>query len=66
MRLSLDGFGRTSARYVYEIVDVPSGRVVAEARTVQVWYDYDASRPVPLSDETKDKLSRVIDLRAEG
>lgn len=66
VRLRLDGFGRTSARYVYEIVDVPTGRVVAEARSVQVWYDYDAGRPVPLSDETKGKLSRVIDLRLEG
>ena len=50
MRLSLEGFGRSSARYVYEIADVPTGRIVAEARTVQVWYDYDASRSVPLTD----------------
>jgi acyl-CoA thioester hydrolase len=57
VRLSLEGFGRTSARYVYEIVDVATGRVVAEARSVQVWYDYDAGRSVPLTEETKAKLS---------
>lgn len=57
VRLSLEGFGRTSATYVYEIVHVPTGRLVAAARTVQVWYDYDAGKPVPLSEETKAKLS---------
>ena len=60
VRLSLEGFGRTSARYVYEIVDVATGRIVAEARSVQVWYDYDAGRPVPLTEETKAKLSSPV------
>ena len=53
VRLALEGFGRTSATYVYEIVDVATGRLVAAAKTVQVWYDYDAGRPVPLTEETK-------------
>ena len=57
VRVSLEGFGRTSARYGYEIVDVATGRLVAEAKTVQVWYDYDAGRPAPLTEETKAKLS---------
>lgn len=57
VRLSLEGFGRTSARYSYEIVDSKTGRLVAEAKTVQVWYDYDAGKPVPLTDQTKSKLS---------
>ena len=60
VRLSLEGFGRTSARYVYEIVDVPTERVVATARTVQVWYDYGAGRPVELSDENKARLSGPV------
>ena len=60
VRLSLEGFGRTSARYGYEIVDVKSGRLVAEAKSVQVWYDYDAGKPVPLSEETKTKLSTPV------
>jgi acyl-CoA thioester hydrolase len=62
VRLALAGFGRTSATYEYEIVDVPTGRLVAEGRSVQVWYDYDAGRSVPISEETKRKLSRPVDL----
>jgi acyl-CoA thioester hydrolase len=61
VRLSLAGFGRSSATYEYEIVDVASGRLVADARTVQVWFDYDGGKPVALTDETRRKLSRAID-----
>ena len=57
VRLALERFGRTSATYVYEIIDVPSGRLVVAAKTVQVWYDYEAERPVPLTDATKALLS---------
>ena len=57
VRLALERFGRTSASYVYEIVDVPTGRLVVAAKTVQVWYDYEAQQPVPLTDETKALLS---------
>jgi acyl-CoA thioester hydrolase len=68
VRLALAGFGRTSATYEYEIVDVPTGRLVAAARTVQVWYDYDAGEPAPLTDETKRKLSTPAagDAAAQG
>ena len=61
VRLALAGFGRSSATYEYEIADVATGRLVAEAKTVQVWFDYDAGTSVPLSDETRRKLSRVVD-----
>ena len=57
VRLSLAGFGRTSATYDYEIADTSDGRIVAEAKTVQVWIDYDAGRPVPLTDALKQTLS---------
>jgi len=60
VQLSLEGFGRTSARYSYAIVDVKSGRLVAEAKSVQVWYDYDAGTPVPLTDEIKSRLSVAV------
>lgn len=60
VRLSLEGFGRTSARYVYEIVDVASGRLVAAAKTVQVWYDYDLRKPAVLTEENKARLSRPV------
>ena len=57
VRLGLEGFGRTSATYVYEVVHVATGRLVATARTVQVWFDYEAGRPVPLSETTRGLLS---------
>jgi acyl-CoA thioester hydrolase len=57
VRLSLEGFGRTSAKYGYQIVEISTGRLVAEARTVQVWYDYDMKRPALLSEATKATLS---------
>jgi acyl-CoA thioester hydrolase len=60
VRLALAGFGRTSATYDYQIVDVASGRIVAEAKTVQVWIDYDAGRPVPLTDALKARLSEGL------
>ncbi len=57
VRVSLDGFGRSSFSYVYEIVDVSTGRVVATAKSVQVWFDYDANASAPLPDDVKSKLS---------
>jgi acyl-CoA thioester hydrolase len=58
VRLALGGFGRSTATYEYEIVDLSDGRLVVAARTVQVWFDYDASRSVPLTDELKATLSK--------
>ncbi len=60
VRLMLDGFGRSSAAYSYEVVDAPSGRLVANAKSVQVWYDYQAKKPVILSEELKDRLSQPV------
>ncbi|HEX5068640.1 MAG TPA: thioesterase family protein [Vicinamibacterales bacterium] len=60
IRLALEGFGRTSATYRYEIVMAGTGRVVASARTVQVWYDYDAGKPVPLTERTRELLATSV------
>lgn len=60
VRLTLDGFGRTSAAYSYEVVDAPSGRLVANAKSVQVWYDYQAKKPVILTDDLKERLSKPV------
>jgi acyl-CoA thioester hydrolase len=60
VRLALAGFGRTSATYDYEIVDLKSERTVATAKTVQVWFDYDGQKPTPITDETKRKLSEPV------
>jgi acyl-CoA thioester hydrolase len=55
IRIGLERIGRTSFTYTYEVVD-QEGRIVANARTVQVMYDYAAARPVPISEELKAKL----------
>ena len=55
VRVGLDRIGRTSFAYVYEVVD-HAGKLVAEARTVQVMYDYAASRPAPISPELRQQL----------
>ena len=60
VRLSLAAFGTKSATYDYEVVDTASGRLVVAARTVQVWFDYDANRSIPIADDTKALLSRPI------
>ena len=58
VRLSLDAIGRTSFTYAYEIVVLPSERLIAAAKTVQVWFDYDTERPVPISDDLRATLAR--------
>ena len=49
--------GRTSFTYEYEIVDA-SNAVIATARTVIVRFDYAAGKPVPISEELKEALTR--------
>jgi acyl-CoA thioester hydrolase len=55
VRMSLAAIGRSSFTYDYEIVD-EGGTLIAQARTVQVMYDYEAARPVPISDELRLKM----------
>ncbi|MBA2305420.1 MAG: acyl-CoA thioesterase [Acidobacteria bacterium] len=56
VRIGLERVGRTSFTYVYEIAD-PGGRIVAEARSVQVMYDYASRTPVPLTAKLESKLT---------
>ena len=57
VKLSLGEFGRSSFFYTYEIVDAEKGTLIATAKTVLVWFDYDAQKPVPLDEATKAKLA---------
>jgi acyl-CoA thioester hydrolase len=45
VRTAITGFGRTSFVFEYEIVD-QTGRLIATAKTIQVFYDYQAEKPV--------------------
>lgn len=56
VRVGLASVGSTSFTYDYEIVDAED-RLVATARSVQVLYDYRASRPVRIPDA----LRRTLD-----
>lgn len=60
VRLTLVRFGRTSVEYSYEVVDVATEGVVVNAKSVQVWYDYQAKKPVVLSQELKDRLAKHV------
>ena len=58
VKLGLASIGRTSFVYEYEVADVASGRLVAEARTVIVLYDYSAAKPVVIDEARRADLSR--------
>lgn len=58
VRLGLAAIGRTSFTYEYEVSDVATARLVAEAKTVIVLYDYSAARPVVIDDALREDLSR--------
>ena len=60
VRLSLDGFGRTSFVYLYDLASVPDGRLVANARTVLVLFDYAEQRPVPIDETLRVRLSTPV------
>jgi len=60
VRLSLGRFGRTSATYDYEIEHTSTGLIVAVAKTVQVWFDYERHVPVEISEELKTRLRKPI------
>jgi acyl-CoA thioester hydrolase len=57
VRIRLGQFGRTSLGYEYDVVRVGDEALVAAAKTVQVWFDYDANRPAPFTGDVKAKLS---------
>jgi acyl-CoA thioester hydrolase len=59
IHLGVAAIGRTSFTYEYEIVD-QSGALIARAKTVIVRFDHAAGRPVPISEELKQALTRDV------
>ena len=57
--LGVAAIGRTSFTYEYEIRDA-AAQLIASARTVIVRFDYALGRPVPISDELKQALTRSL------
>ena len=59
VRLRVGDVGRSSFVLEYEMVDAGSERVIANGRTVQVSYDYDANKSIPLPSATRDLLTQL-------
>ena len=59
IRMTIADLGRTSFHYEYEIVD-QEGKTVLTAKTVQVMYDYDAAKPVPIPDDIRALLTGSV------
>jgi acyl-CoA thioester hydrolase len=57
--LGVAAIGRTSFTYEYEIVD-QTGALIARAKTIIVRFDYAAHRPVVISEELKQALTRDV------
>jgi acyl-CoA thioesterase FadM len=57
--LAVGSIGRSSFALIYEITHVKSSQSIASGRTVMVSYDYDASRSIPLPDDTRHLLGRL-------
>ena len=60
VRLGVGAFGRSSLTYDYDVVRVGDETLVATAKTVQVWFDYDENRSLPIGEDLKIKLSTPI------
>jgi acyl-CoA thioester hydrolase len=56
VRLRVDAMGKSSFTVAYEILNARTRELVADARSVQVAYDYANARPVPLSDDLRARL----------
>ena len=61
VRLAVAALGTSSVTLDYEIVNVASGQLVADGRTVNVAYDYAAGHTIPLPPETRVRLSAPPD-----
>jgi acyl-CoA thioester hydrolase len=59
VRVAVTRVGRTSFGCAYEIVRVADARLIAEARTVQVTYDYSRGTPIPIPNQLRAELERL-------
>jgi acyl-CoA thioester hydrolase len=56
IRLRVTAIGNSSFTLEYEILNAKTRDVIAEARSVQVTYDYSAGRSVPIPDDMRARL----------
>ena len=60
VRLGVTSIGRTSFQYEYEIVSAEDGRLIAQATTVQVAYDYGTGTPVEVPQLWRELLVKPL------
>jgi len=60
IRMWITDISRSSYRFRYEIFDPGNGRIFVEAETVQVMYDYETQRPVPLPPALVDVVREYV------
>ena len=56
VRLRVDGLGRSSFTIAYEVLNTRTRELVADAKSVQVAFDYALGKSVPLSEDLRAKL----------
>jgi acyl-CoA thioesterase FadM len=56
VRVRVVRIGRTSFNVEYEIIDSHDRHLVAQARSVQVVYDYATGKPVPMPDHVRERI----------
>lgn len=54
--IRVSSIGNTSFEFRYNIIEGGTRRLIAEARSVQVAFDYEANHKVPLADSIKDRI----------
>jgi acyl-CoA thioester hydrolase len=59
IRIRLSGIGQSSFTFVYEIVNVQTGQRLADGKTTNVTYDYQAARTIPIPAATRALLERA-------
>jgi acyl-CoA thioester hydrolase len=61
VRVMLDRIGRSSFGYAYEIANVVTGQLIAQAKSVLVRFDYDAQKPVAIEEDFRVQIATPLD-----
>jgi acyl-CoA thioester hydrolase len=57
--IRVTAIGRTSFTFEYRLVQTDTGRLVADGRSVQVMFDYETQKPVPVPDHLVAQFERL-------
>jgi len=54
--IRVSSIGNSSFEFHYNVLDAPSRRLIAEARSVQVMFDYKSNQKIPMPESVKDRV----------